>query len=228
MWDHLICILTTSQQIISFDEKILLKVWTCFFLRQIAIKEIILDPNKKNRTKEAVLKEARYIHLCKLFYQLIITIIINLLLWLSLLSSASSLIISKRCSTITLSLSTELWGRPDKLCKGKGQGVTLQWTDILSRESSNAPVVLASCHRNWDFVEQIMLSFHVGFVHIRNVQHQIFSLKAAIKKLLKLLSFLSNFVQASIQFLCGNWIKIEISDVQNYINGAISPYHYPR
>ena len=55
-----------------------------------------------------------------------------------------------------------------------------------------------------------------------------FSLKAAIKKLLKLLSFLSNFVQASIQFLCGNWIKIEISDVQNYINGAMSPYHYPR
>ena len=47
-----------------------------------------------------------------------------------------------------------------------------------------------------------MLSFHMGFVHIRNVQHQIFSLKAAIKKLLKLLSFLSNFVQASIQFLC--------------------------
>lgn len=97
-----------------------------FFLRQIAIKEIILDPNKKNRTKEAVLKEARYIHLCKLFYQLIITIIINLLLllllWLSLLSSASSLIISKRCSTITLSLSTELWGRPDILCKGKGRG----------------------------------------------------------------------------------------------------------
>lgn len=209
----------------------MLKVWTCFFLRQIAIKEIILDPNKKNRTKEAVLKEARYIHLCKLFYQLIITIIINLLLlslWLSLLSSASSLIISKGCITITLSLSTELWGRPDKLCKGKGQGVTLQWTGILSRESSNAPVVLASYHGNWDFVEQIMLSFHMGFVHIRNVQHQIFSLKAAIKKLLKLLSFLSNFVQASIQFLCGNWIKIEISDVQNYINGAMSPYHYPR
>lgn len=207
-----------------------LKFELFFFLRQIAIKEIILDPNKKNRTKEAVLKEARYIHLCKLFYQLIITIIINLLLllWLSLLSSASSLIISKRCSTITLSLSTELWGRPDKLCKGKGQGETLQWTGILSRESSNAPVVFASYHRNWDFVEQIMLSFHMGFVHIRNVQHQIFSLKAAIKKLLKLLSFLSNFVQASIQFLCGNWIKIEISDVQNYINGAMSPYHYPR
>ena len=28
--------------------------------RHVAIKEIILDPNKKNRTKEAVLKEARY------------------------------------------------------------------------------------------------------------------------------------------------------------------------
>lgn len=59
-----------------------LKFELVFFLRQIAIKEIILDPNKKNRTKEAVLKEARYIHLCKLFYQLIITIIINLLLLL--------------------------------------------------------------------------------------------------------------------------------------------------
>lgn len=40
-----------------------LKFELVFFLRQIAIKEIILDPNKKNRTKEAVLKEARYIHL---------------------------------------------------------------------------------------------------------------------------------------------------------------------
>lgn len=188
----------------------MLKVWTCFFLRQIAIKEIILDPNKKNRTKEAVLKEARYIHLCKLFYQLIITIIIYLLLllWLSLLSSASSLIISKRCSTITLSLSTELWGRPDKLCKEKGQGVTLQWTGILSRESSNAPVVLALCHRNWDFVEQIMLSFHMGFVHIRNVQHQIFSLKAAIKKLLKLLSFLSNLCRPAYNFYAETGSKL--------------------
>lgn len=90
----------------------------------------------------------------------------------------------------------------------EGQGETLQWTGILSRESSNAPVVFASYHRNWDFVEQIMLSFHMGFVHIRNVQHQIFSLKAAIKKLLKLLSFLSNFVQASIQFLCVTWSKL--------------------
>ena len=59
-----------------------LKFELVFFLRQIAIKEIILDPNKKNRTKEAVLKEARYIQLCKLFYQLIITIIINSLLLL--------------------------------------------------------------------------------------------------------------------------------------------------
>lgn len=31
------------------------------FYRHVAIKEIILDPNKKTRTKEAVLKEARYI-----------------------------------------------------------------------------------------------------------------------------------------------------------------------
>ena len=38
--------------------------FTCVILlllrRHVAIKEIILDPNKKNRTKEAVLKEARY------------------------------------------------------------------------------------------------------------------------------------------------------------------------
>ena len=31
----------------------------CYY-RHVAIKEITLDPNKKNRTKEAVLKEARY------------------------------------------------------------------------------------------------------------------------------------------------------------------------
>ena len=31
-----------------------------FTCRLVAIKEIILDPKKKNRTKEAVLKEARY------------------------------------------------------------------------------------------------------------------------------------------------------------------------
>ena len=30
------------------------------FYRHVAIKEIVLDPNKKSRTKEAVLKEARY------------------------------------------------------------------------------------------------------------------------------------------------------------------------
>ena len=31
----------------------------CYY-RHVAIKQITLDPNKKNRTKEAVLKEARY------------------------------------------------------------------------------------------------------------------------------------------------------------------------
>ena len=31
----------------------------CYY-RHVAIKEITLDPNKKNRTKDAVLKEARY------------------------------------------------------------------------------------------------------------------------------------------------------------------------
>jgi len=31
-------------------------------VRHVAIKEIVLDPKKKNRTKEAVLKEARYVY----------------------------------------------------------------------------------------------------------------------------------------------------------------------
>lgn len=36
-------------------------IFIFLFYRHVAIKEIILDPNKKTRTKEAVLREARYI-----------------------------------------------------------------------------------------------------------------------------------------------------------------------
>lgn len=44
---------------VKIDKCIIIELFF-FFYRHVAIKEIILDPNKKNKTKEAVLKEARY------------------------------------------------------------------------------------------------------------------------------------------------------------------------
>ena len=43
----------------SAPDSLVLLILFCYY-RHVAIKEITLDPNKKNRTKEAVLKEARY------------------------------------------------------------------------------------------------------------------------------------------------------------------------
>lgn len=39
-------------------------IYFALFYRHVAIKEIILDPSQKSKTKEAVLKEARYLSVC--------------------------------------------------------------------------------------------------------------------------------------------------------------------
>ena len=60
-WTYNDCYVFHLEHLINTIRQWLNYLFIFLFYRHVAIKEIILDPNKKTRTKDAVLKEARYI-----------------------------------------------------------------------------------------------------------------------------------------------------------------------